>query len=138
MTNVTKYDNIIDSRDVIARIEELESEREDLLDGHLFDDLAPKDQADFLEWEEENGHELDTLRKLADEGESASDWSHGETLIRDSYFQDYAQELAEDCGMIPAGLAWPCTCIDWEQAARELQMDYSSVEFDGIVYWIRS
>jgi hypothetical protein len=137
MTNVTKYDNIIDSSDVIARIEELESEQEDLLDGHLFDDLAPKDQADFLEWEEENGHELDTLRKLADEAKESPDWQHGETLIRDSYFQEYAQDLAEDCGMIPKDNAWPCTCIDWERAARELQMDYFSVEFDGIVYWIR-
>lgn len=24
-----------------------------------------------------------------------------------------------------------------ERAARELQMDYTSVEFDGITYWVR-
>lgn len=137
MTNVTKYDDIIDSRDVIARIEELEGEQEDLLDGQMFDDLAPKDRADFTEWEEENGHELYTLRTLADEAKESPDWQDGETLIRDSYFQKYAQDLAEDCGMILKGNAWPCTCIDWERAARELQMDYYSVKFDGIDYWIR-
>lgn len=34
--------------------------------------------------------------------------------------------------------SWPNTCIDWDEAARELQYDYFTVEFDGITYWIRS
>jgi antirestriction protein len=59
-------------------------------------------------------------------------------LIRDSYFEDYAQELADDLGLLQKGSTWPYTCIDWEQAARELQMDYSMVTFDGVDYWVRS
>jgi hypothetical protein len=35
---------------------------------------------------------------------------------------DYAQQLAEDCDSIPSDLRWPLTCIDWEDAWRELQM----------------
>lgn len=64
------------------------------------------------------------------------DWlpSHA---IRDSYFTDYAQKLADDIGAIPKGVTWPMTCIDWDMAARELQMDYTSVEFDDITYWVR-
>lgn len=58
-------------------------------------------------------------------------------LIRESYFQEYAQELADDIGAIPKDAGWPCTCIDWEQAARELRMDYSSVEYDGVTYLYR-
>lgn len=27
--------------------------------------------------------------------------------------------------------------VDWERAARELQMDYTPVEFDGVTYWVR-
>ena len=47
-------------------------------------------------------------------------------LIRDSYSEDYAQELAEDNGAISSSDAsWPNTCVDWKQAARELQMDYT-------------
>ena len=57
--------------------------------------------------------------------------------IRDSYFQTYAQELADECCEMPKDIKWPYTCIDWEKAARELQMDYTSVEFDGITYWVR-
>jgi hypothetical protein len=29
------------------------------------------------------------------------------------------------------------SCIDWDQAARELQVDYFDVDFDGVTYWIR-
>lgn len=62
---------------------------------------------------------------------------YGATLVRDSYFEDYARELAEDCGLIQRDAHWPNDCIDWERAARELQMDYTSVEFDGVEYWVR-
>ena len=145
-TNVDKYQDIIDSRDVIERIEELEAERAeheaatgpfrptDLGDGTT----AAERAADFDAWKTEEGVELDTLRALAAEaGGYAADWRYGEVLIRDSYFQEYAQELAEDCFAIDFNEHWPMQCIDWDQAARELKMDYTSVEFGGVTYWIR-
>ena len=109
--------DVIDSRDVIARIEYLQ-------------ELETRD--------EDEDAELKALQALASEADSSPDWKYGETLIRDSYFQDYAQELAEDCGMIPPDLKWPCNCIDWEKACSELKYDYSLVDFDGVDYWIRS
>jgi len=112
----TNSDDVIDSRDIIERIEELEEMEERDTD------------------EEE---ELKVLKSLAEEGESSPDWKYGESLIRDTHFEDYAQELAEDCGMIKEGTQWPYTCIDWEKAARELKYDYFSVDFDGVEYWIR-
>lgn len=137
--SIDNYDDIIDSRDVIARIEELESEQEDAMGGfeHV-EDMDDATRRAFLDWEADNAHELDSLRALASEGESFPDWTHGETLIRDSYFKEYAQELAEDIGAINADASWPNNCIDWDQAARELRMDYSSIGFDGTDYWIRS
>lgn len=125
-TQISNQDDVIDSRSVIERIEELEAAKE-----------ACGDDA-MEEWQDEFEAELTALLALQDEAEGCADWKHGETLVRDSYFKEYAQELAEDCGMIPAGLSWPCTCIDWDQAARELRMDYSAVEFDGVTYWVRS
>ena len=111
------YDDLIDSRDVIERIEELEADDERT---------------------EGETKELETLKKLAEEAEGyAADWQHGETLIRDSHFKEYAQQLAEDCGMMPEGNRWPLYCIDWEWAARELKHDYTSVDFGGVEYWIR-
>ena len=144
---ISNADDIIDSRDVIARIAELEAEREDLATAaHALDDdgfnIGTPDDADALEtWDIENGDELTALHALAAEGsDTISDWQDSATLIRDSYFQTYAEELADDICIAPpknrdGSIAWPFTCIDWEQAARELQYDYSSVEFDGVTYW---
>jgi len=149
-------DDVIDSRDVIARIEELEGERAGLVEvaadaEAAVNEAATEDDAEdaqsehadavtaLAEWDtSDEGQELKTLKALAEQGEGYSDWEHGETLIRESYFQDYAQDLAEDCGMIPKDLAWPCTCIDWEQACRELKMDYTEVDFDGVSYFMRA
>lgn len=123
-TPPTNTDDVIDSRDVIERIEELEgADHEDFGDAGL--------NADEQE-------ELAALKALATECEDRPDWPHGEMLIRDSYFEEYAQELAEDCGYEFDNENWPQRCIDWEQAARELQVDYMDVQFDGMTYWIRA
>lgn len=109
----------IDSRDVIARIAALE----ELATDRVIED----DELD----------ELTALKALAAEGESIADWSYGEALIRDSYFEEYAQELAEDIGAIDRNAQWPLSYIDWPAAARALRMDYTSLDFDGVTYWAR-
>ena len=155
---ISNSDDIIDSRDVIKRIEELESERDGLAEAvddaktakvglieptdeetdDADDEIATAERA-LLDWNEgDEGQELTALINLQSEAEGyAPDWHHGATLIRDSYFEKYAEELADDLGLLPKDAAWPATCIDWEKAARELQVDYTSVDFDGIDYWIR-
>lgn len=172
---VSNTEDIIDSRDIVARIEELESEtgREDCANcdgtGYVFapgedvqggedggvvcgvcneigttlvglSEVNDRDRAEAIGLLEEY-EELLTLRALVEEidncaGDSARD---GVTLIRDSHFERYAMELADEvCELPPGGLRWPYTCIDWEHAARELQHDYSTVEFNGVTYWVRS
>lgn len=39
--------------------------------------------------------------------------------------EEFAQNLADDLGLVPDDLSWPCSCIDWERAARELLQDYA-------------
>lgn len=117
MTDISNADDIIDSRDVIARIEELE-------------EIETRD--------DDEEAELAALKAFAAEGaDYAPDWDYGETCIRDSYFVEYAQQLAEDIGAINADATWPNNCIDWERAARELRMDYTAIDFDGVTYWVR-
>jgi len=130
MTNtISNSDNVIDSRDVIDRIEHLTSERDD----------AVEEGGDAIAaWEQEYGDELKALEALADEASGAADWEHGESLIRDSYFTQHAEELANDIGRVNGDLEWPLCHIDWEAAAEDLQQDYTSVDFDGVTYWIRS
>lgn len=142
---ITNSEDVIDSRAVIARIAYLESEWDTYKENHTLstEDLA--DPALAVEdrpapWEEEypeDAHELAALKKLAEECEGYGDWKYGESLIRDSYFEDYARQLAEDLGAISKDATWPNNYIDWPRAAEALQMDYSSVDFDGVTYWVR-
>lgn len=121
--------DIIDNRDVIARIEELRGDRAAHNDGE------PEDWASVYP---EDAEELATLEALAEQVEDyASDWGDDARLIRDSYFQEYAQELAFDTGAITETAQWPNRHIDWAEAARELQQGYTSVYFAGVTYWIR-
>lgn len=135
MTDINNDDDIIDSRDVIARIEELQEMRTAWVDWQTGENTEENTPDPFGR---EEAEELAALEKLAEQGESyASDWEHGGTLIRDSYFQEYAERLADDIGAIDKIAGWPLTCIDWEQAARELQSDYTAIDFDGVTYWTR-
>lgn len=204
MTDVRNSEDIIDSRDVIARIEELTEKRAPWAAGwnmpgympdseptafadwesardyivsemeRSADDIEEQDDADgsalrdaavrlaalpdesevgetvgaYHWWvsfqgpnaglDDEEAEELTNLEDLAKQAEGYGDWEYGETLIRDSYFAEYAEELAEDIGAINKSAAWPLTYIDWDAAAEALKQDYTSIEFDGVTYWMRS
>ncbi len=43
--------------------------------------------------------------------------------------EEFAEDIAEQTGCIDKNASWPMTCIDWEQAANVLMMDYT--EEDG-------
>ncbi len=154
--DISNTDDIIDSRDVIARIEELEDMRLDPKDpdNHVSDCDGFTDQDDNPQpfdlvecnctlissgLNESEREELTILKALAEEGaDYSADWQDGEGLIRDSYFKEYAQELADECGMIDNDATWPGNYIDWDRAADELKMDYTLIDFDGVDYWVRA
>jgi len=118
---ITNDQDIIDSRDILERIEYID----ELLTG---DDLEI----------ESITKEFENLRDLVEQCEGCGDFKHGEGLIRDSYFQEYAEELAYDTGAIKHDYSWPLCHIDWEAAADALKQDYVLVDFDGVDYWIRA
>ena len=126
----------IDVRDIIARVLELRDER----DEHNEKMGSPDAWDGVPDGEPEELVMLEgILSELAGYGgdeEFEGDWYPVE-LVDDSYFQEYTQNLAEECGMVDTNARWPMTCIDWEQAALELQMDYSNILIHGSTYWYR-
>lgn len=113
---VSNSDDIIDSREVVDRIEELKYSNDK-------DDIE----------------ELRILEELADEASSnCNEWGEGAQLIRDSYFTEYAREFVQDMGDLPSSLpSYIENNIDWDGVANDIQDDFSSVNFDGVEYWIR-
>jgi len=124
-------DSVIDSRDIIERIEELQAERD------TYDEERGEERDPWTAAQPDDAAELAALEKLAKECEEyAEDWNVGTTLIRHSYFTEYARELVEDCGYISPELPhW--IEIDWTATAENVRADYTSVDFDGALYWVR-
>lgn len=152
----------IDMEEITTRYAELRDERADLeTDRDDAEGEAQEDQPDaeaqsaadeawaaadraLKAWDDDNGEELKELGELIEELRGAGggdhqwegDWYPRE-LIAESDFEEYAEELAEECGMVNSDAGWPNNCIDWEKAARELAQDYSLVTFRGTDYYWR-
>lgn len=116
---ISNTEDYLDSRDIQERLDWLETVKEPTADEI---------------------HEQTELSKLKEQyindyGDSS--WEFGAQFIRDSYFEEYAMQLADDIGAIDEKQSWPTMYIDWERATEALQMDYTEVEFDGVTYWTR-
>jgi len=120
MTNFTQNDignEFLDVRDIIERFEEIEDSVED------------KDEAEQLR------EILNELEGYGGDEQWRGSW-YPITLIRDSYFTEYAMEMLSDIGDLPAEIPH-YIAIDKEATARNIQVDYSSIEIGDYTYWYR-
>lgn len=128
MNTVLDFKNVVDSREIIERIEELSQDREDCLEA----------KETFQDQEE-----LNFLLAVQAEAVCSPDWEYGEAVISAEYFTEYIQTLIEDCYELPEGLdtgRWPFNHmkIDWEAAAEEAKQDYIEFNVDGYEFLIRA
>lgn len=115
---ITNDADILDSRDIYLRLDYLES-------------------SPFRDLDEDEKQELIDLRDLTDSAMwPESEWMHGVTLIRESYFVKYAKQYADDLHDT-ANISWPFDHVDWQAAADDLRQDFTEVEFDGVTYLLR-
>ena len=133
-TNTTKNIDLtadtIDVRDIIERYEALDSVKDN--EGGTFSELFTPEMAVEYYFLKE------ILLELAGNGgdeQWRGDW-YPLTLIRHRHFIDHVRELLEDCGTIPADLPH-FVHIDWEATARDIRVDYSPIDINGVTYWYR-
>jgi len=139
MTNISNREDVMDSRDIIERIEELRD---------TIESDSGKDCGDFggdhgwLEYaltcddvDREEVEELKSLKCVAEQAaDYAPDWDYGSTLIRESYFEEYMDDMIADCYEMPKDMpAFMTITLDYVA----LRMDYTAVDFDGVIYLIR-
>jgi hypothetical protein len=133
---LSNSNSVIDSRDIIERIAELEDEEQSLLESiESAEEGDEKFRAmDAMDtWDD---GELERLRSLAEEGEASPDWPYSVTLIRESYFVEYCREMVADIGDLPKDIPGYIV-IDWDATAENLKADYTEVDFDGVTYLVR-
>lgn len=126
--DISNPGDVFDIRDVIDRFLDIEEPPTRM--GEIDDADDDKDEREQLR------AFLDEVRGNGGDHQWRGDW-YPTGFIADSYFENYAREFADDIGAIKDDNSWPYTCIDWEQAAKELRMDYSSVDVGDSTYWYR-
>ncbi len=161
---IDKNDNIIDSRDVIARLKELNDEREGLADtlqeardalaehegpddedlddeeteGGKLNAAITKAEGELSDWDDENGDERKELEAFDEEGrDNCSEWDDGATLIAKDHFTEYAEEMTKDIGDMPQNIP-SYIVIDWEATAENLKADYTTVDWGDSEFYVRS
>lgn len=139
---ITNTEDVLDSRDIIARIEELADELgiEDSSDTDVLTSLALalSNGENPLEGKDtEDIQEFVDLCAFRDELQGYGDFHHGETLIRESYFTEYCKDLLWQIGALPKDIP-DYLEIDWDKTADNIRVDYTEAEFDGVTYLMRS
>ena len=137
-----EHSDVIDSRDVIARIEYLRDFLADLPDDVSPATYDPEEMPDTGK-PDPNGNRADAVEEFAalrelEEAASgyAPDWRYGETLIHSDYFTEYAEEMVKETAGLPRDLpSW--LVIDWEATAQNLKVDYTEVTFKGETFYVR-
>lgn len=134
------HGSLLDMRDLVeikstmdAKVAEHESDEHEEFDDECPFCMRSEDDMDLMDlW--------DAIRVLeAQLYESIEGFAENEpTMVADDYFEEYAEELADDLGLLAGSNEWPARCIDWKRAAEELQQDYMLLTFDDREYWVRS
>lgn len=156
MKNPISNNRIFDSRDLIEYREYLggqlvlawnEANEEefpadsiaDLLDTNGYE-YADDAKNQFAAFEEEYESDITHYKEISDFCEELSgspDFGYGETIIPESKFTEYCEELVKDCGYIRSDLpSW--IEINWEATADNMKADYMEVDFNGGTYLMRA
>lgn len=121
-TGALMFGEIVEVRDIINRVEALETE---------CDGIGEADCPELVALV----NILDELEGMGMDEKWRGDW-YPSSLIHDAYFTAYTKELLEDCGTIPKDLPeW--VYIDWDKTAHNVKQDYTPFEIAGQTYWTR-
>lgn len=141
----------IDTRDLATEREDL---KQTILDSFLetfphyedmtdtFEDIRLEEE-EIESWKEDFIDELETIEAidtLEDDINSyaGDNFDDGVQLIYHNDFEEYCQELLEDCGEIPTNLpAYIERNINWSGVAEDLKVDYAEVDYLGTTYYFR-
>ncbi|QFG12146.1 Hypothetical Protein OBI_RACECAR_306 [Arthrobacter phage Racecar] len=133
-------DDILDLRDLAETAREASA----ILEDDEQDESEKEDAKETLEalasMLSDMGYSVEALEEdaVADELQSIGN-NYECTLIAESHFQSYCEELCEDLGYLPKDLpAFLSNNINWSGVADDLKDDYNEVELDGETYFIRS
>ena len=145
MESITNMENTIYSMDIIDRVEELEGGYDTC--PHCGEGLDPEDAVKTNkcpDCEQElldsyDMEELESLKNVIWQAKGCGDFDYGETLISFDYFTEYCKELCGEIGAVTTNMPWYIESnIDWEGVAEDIKMDYTEIDFDGQIFYMKT
>lgn len=138
---------VISAKDLLSSLSDIETDYEILVEGyedarrnmtedefqkseyHLYDNGDDYAMDKIDDWEF-----LEALRLVQDDLEMCQQTD--DILILKEHFEDYVQNIIDDCYEIPNSGSWPYNhiVIDYAGAAQEVESDYRDIEIGGYTY----
>lgn len=157
MNNPLESNGVCDSRDLIEYRDFLDAELRDnwneFQEENLNDEFEAEDAQEAIKFAQnmsDNGS-IDFLNTWYTEIEhfeaienfisecDYGDFRYGETIIGRDYFEEYCEEFCKDVGYLPQDIPrFLEIAIDWSKVADQLEMDYTTVNFESDEYLIRA
>ena len=138
---------MIDTRDLAEKREELQTNLVDSFNNYFdteiedFDELIKhidnSDNEDVQEWKEDNSDDFDHIEEIDYVEDNVSEFSFGETLIPNDDFTEYCKDTAENCYNLKDVPDFIKYHINWDGVASDLEVDYSSVTYQGESFLVR-
>ena len=139
---------MIDTRDLVEKREELQTnlvnsfndyfdtELEDF--GDLISYIDNSEDEDVQKWKEDNSDDFDHIEEIDELEDEISDFSFGETLIPEDDFTEYCKDTAEFLYYLKDVPDFIKNNINWDGVASDLEVDYSSVTYQGESFLVRA
>ena len=143
MSNITSFasDDIFDSRDVEARIEELEQSFDAWMKSgdpnateYNTDDYDSS--RDYWVQNTDEGEEFETLKEFKD-AVYYSQWEDGMKFIAEHHFEDDCREYVLENGEIDRSSDL-VDYIDWKRLANNMRWEFKNVELEGETFLYRA
>ena len=138
---------MIDTRDLVEKREELQTNLVDSFNEYFetkigdFDELIKhidnSDNEDVEEWRDDKVYDFEHIDEINELEDEISDFSFGETLIPEDDFTKYCEDMVNDCYDMKNVPSFVKYNINWEGVASDLEVDYSSVTYQGESFLVR-
>ena len=137
--------NILDTRDLAEKREELQTNLVNSFNDYFeteignFDELIKhidnSDNEDVEEWRDDKVYDFEHIDEINELEDEITEFPFGETLIHEDDFTEYCKDMVEDyLYNVPDFIK---DNINWDGVASDLEVDYSSVTYQGESFLVR-